>query len=202
MLTEPTVSTGNRLQEAEDEPQEGDQRLRISNRDDFSEIFRRFYAPLVRYARGITGDVALAEDVVQEVFTKLWKDRMQITVEVSLNALLYTMTRNRALNVNRRKQKIASDIRPEDVNERRGDEPSAEERLGVENLRRQLYDWIEDLAPRRKEAFMLSRYHGLAHSEIATIMGLSKRTVDTHILLALRELRGRLDELTDEDPLP
>lgn len=187
------------MQESDDESHESGQRPRISHREDFAEIFRRFYAPLVRYARGITGDVALAEDVVQDVFTKLWKDRTQITVEVSLKALLYTMVRNRALNMNRNKRKIAADVSPGGVEDRHRDEPSTDEVISAEHLQKRLYEWIGDLAPRRREAFMLSRYHGFMHSEIATIMGVSKRTVDTHILLALRELRRRLDELHNED---
>lgn len=165
----------------------------------FTGIFRHFYAPLVRYARRITGDAASAEDVVQDVFTKLWADRGRITIEVSLKAFLYTMVRNRSLNVNRRTRRIASDVTVADLRDRYETEPASEEALTAEDLQQRLYLWIEDLPPRRREAFMLSRYNDLTHSEIAAIMGVSKRTVDTHILLALRELRRRLDELQTED---
>ena len=66
-------------------------------------------------------------------------------------------------------------------------------------LQRSIHGWIQELPPRRAEAFALSRYNGFSHDEIATIMGVSKRTVETHILLALRELRARLDALRQED---
>lgn len=187
------------MQESAEESQEAEWGPRIDDAEDFTEVFREFHAPLVRYARGIVGEDASAEDVVQEVFAKLWEDRQTITVEASLQGLLYTMVRNRALNANRKKKNTAENTPPQDIDERQQGEPRADEELSTENLRERLSDWIEGLSPRRKEAFVLSRYHGLSHSEIASIMGISKRTVDKHIELALRELRRRLDTLKDED---
>lgn len=200
-LTERSVSTDKSLPNIDAEAPDGD-RLQTASPEDFTAIFRQFYAPLVRYARGITGNESLAEDVVQDVFAKLWADRKQTTITMSLSALLYTMVRNRALNMNRRTKKIATGVAPTDVEARRDRAPALDDVLAAERLQERLYDWIQDLAPRRKEAFMLSRYHGLMHSEIATIMGISKRTVNTHILLALKELRRRLDDLQKEDPSP
>lgn len=171
----------------------------IRDREDFSGTFREFYKPLVRYARGITKDTAQAEDVVQDVFATLWEKRREMTVERSLKALLYTMVRNRALNTTRRENTVASDFEPEELDERRAGQPTADEQLEADALRQRLHRWIQDLAPRRKEAFMLSRFHDLTHREIAAIMDISKRTVDKHIGLALKELRRRLDELKNED---
>jgi RNA polymerase sigma-70 factor (family 1) len=173
-----------------------------ADRAAFTKIFRHFYAPLVRYARRLTGSAALADDVLQDVFAKLWEDRQRLAIRVSLKALLYTMVRNRALNLNRRKQWAASDAAAAEAFDRHGAEPAGEQALTAEDLRRHLYRWIDDLPPRRREAFTLSRYHGLSHREIAGIMGVSERTVDTHILLVLRELRRRLDDLQNEGTPP
>lgn len=190
------------MQESDEESQDAGWEPRIDDPEDFTEVFREFYAPLVRYARGITEEVVSAEDVVQEVFTKLWEDRQTITVETSLKALLYTMVRNRALNANRKKKNAAQNTRPRDMDDRQKGEPGADEKLSTENLRHRLSKWIEDLPPRRKEAFVLSRYHGLSHDEIAGIMDVSKRTVDTHIVHALQDLRRRLDNLKNDDDSP
>lgn len=190
------------MQEPNDASHEGDRHPRIRGREEFADVFRTYHVPLVRYARGITEDLATAEDVVQDVFTKLWQDRKELTVEVSLKGLLYTMVRNRALNANRDRQKVARDVNLEDMDERHRSEPATDEVLSAEHLQERIRDWVDDLAPRRKEAFLLSRYHGFTHKEIASIMGVAKRTVDTHILLALKELRERLDELSNENPSP
>lgn len=185
--------------DAENKPAEREQRLCIGDGATFTDVFRQFYRPLVRFARSITGDTASANDVLQDVFLKLWEDREQLTVKVSLKSLLYTMVRNRALNQNRKTQRIATDIQVENLHHR-DNAPSEAGRVDADDLQRHIYRWIDDLPPRRAEAFTLSRYHGLKHSEIATIMGISERTVDTHILLALRTLRQRLDLLQNQDP--
>jgi len=177
---------------------ETSQWLRRADRDAFTEVFRAFYVPLVRYAQRITGDAASASDVLQDVFLKLWEDRATLTVKVSLKALLYTMVRNRALNQHRRTRRIATDVILEDLLDEQAQAPAPEQNLAAQNLQAHLHRWINELPTRQAEAFTLSRYHGLKHSEIAAIMGISVRTVDTHILLALRELRHRLDTLQDE----
>ena len=158
-------------------------------------VYHAYRAPLVGYAHRLTGDVAAAHDVVQDVFVKLWERRDTLTVEASLKALLYTMTRNRALNDRRRRAHIASGVEPEGLAEREGTSPAPDAALQGEDLARHLRRGIEALPPRRAEAFTLSRFHGLSHEEIAGVMGLSVRTVDTHIVHALRDLRARLDAL-------
>lgn len=174
----------------------------VTDRESFAMVFRRYYAPLVRYAGRITGDAASAADVLQDVFLKLWEDRGRLTIEVSLKAMLYTMVRNRALNMNRARKWVARDVTVEEVLEHGGAEPTGERVMTAEDLQQHLHRWIEELPARRREAFTLSRFHGLMHREIAGIMGVSERTVDTHIVLALRELRRRLDELQDEGTSP
>jgi RNA polymerase sigma-70 factor (family 1) len=174
----------------------------VKDRESFAAVFRRYYAPLVRYAGRITGDAALAADVLQDVFLKLWEDRGRLTIEVSLKAMLYTMVRNRALNVNRREKRVAREVVVEEVLERRGAEPAGESAMTAAELQQHLHRWIEELPARQREAFTLSRFHGLMHCEIAGIMGISERTVDTHIVLALRKLRRRLDELQNEGTSP
>lgn len=199
---EAVALTNPRVQDSVDTLSELGRRLRHSDRTAYAEIFRRLHGPLVRYAKRITHDEAAAYDVLQDVFMKLWEDRMTLTVRVSLQALLYTMTRNRAFNSLRRNKWISTDTAVEDVRDRYEVAPASEDHLAAEDLRRHLNHWIDELPVRRAEAFVLSRNHGLKHSEIAAIMEVSERTVDTHILLALKDLRGRLDALQREGRQP
>ena len=170
----------------------------LADGETFARVFRRYHAPLVRYAHGLVG--SQAADAVQDVFLKLWRERAQIEVDTSLQALLYTMVRNRALNLIRRDRRLAPDVAPSDVLAAAVVPPP------VEGEARELADhlsrWIADLPGRRREAFVLSRYHDLSHAEIARVMQLSVRTVDTHIVHALRELRRRLDELQHQGTAP
>lgn len=148
------------------------------------EAFDLFHDPLYRYAAGIVSRED-ALDVTQEVFVQLWEMREALAIRVSLQSLLYRMTRNRALNVRRKLKRV----------ELPGELPDAPvfEPESTEALQRAMRKWLAELPPRRAEAFTLSRYHDLSHEQISRIMGLSVRTVQTHVVHALRDLRGKLD---------
>ena len=199
---EAVALTNQRVEDSVDTLSELSRRLRHSDRAAFAELFRHLHTPLVRYALRITGDEAAAYDVLQDVFMKLWEDCETLTVKVSLKAMLYTMVRNRALNSLRRKKWIATDAAVEEARDRQEAAPAGDDLLAARDLRRHLQTWIDMLPERRAEAFVLSRQHGLKHSEIAAIMQVSERTVDTHILLALKDLRRRWDALESEGMQP
>ncbi len=171
--------------------QELAQRLADSDADAYTELYRRMEKPLVRYIQRITRDTSAAYDVLQDVFMKLWEDRATLEVRVSIKALLYTMSRNRALNMNRQKTYMARVTVGTEMPVPHAVDPQSDEALVAKDLAKYLHQWINELPPRRAEAFVLSRYHGLKHSEISDIMELSERTVNTHILHALRDLRKR-----------
>lgn len=168
-------------------------RLRASDRDAYASVFRALHVELLRYAWRFTRDEHAARDVVQDVFLKLWRVRETLTPERSLKALLYTMTRNLALNHNRARQSHAEPT--EDTSAWAGERPDEAESLDAALLDAHLQIWIAALPDRRREAFLLSRYQGLSHAEIAHVMGLTPRTVNTHIVLALKDLRARLSAL-------
>ncbi len=168
----------------------------------FARLFRHYHAPLARYAQRITGEASLAADVLQDVFMKLWERRTTLEATTSVQALLYTMVRNRALKVHRRAKWAAPDVDVADAADTTQAVASSAAQLAADDLQRHVRRWINDLPPRRAEAFTLSRYHNLSYKEIARIMGVSERTVETHILLALRELRLRLDQLENKDLSP
>lgn len=172
-------------------------RLSKSDHVAYEQIYRHMHQPLYRYAFKITNDEGLTFDVLQDVFMKLWEKRQQIEIRHSLKALLYTMTRNQALNVLRRRGRMASEIEPEYMEMIQGSD-EIELNLNAAQLDKHLKNWICALPPRRAEAFMLSRFHGLSNSEVGEIMQLSKRTVETHIVHALRFLRSKYNQLTAE----
>ena len=166
-------------------------RLRRADQQAYTELFQATYDALYRYAWYFTHDQEAAYDVLQDVFLKLWQVRDRIDPKRSLKALLYQMTRNTALNHMRHAKRHAADALDEMLHEP-AETPQPADALDGSALEDQVRAWIEELPARRREAFMLSRYQGLSHAEIARIMDLTPKTVNNHIVLALQHLRGRL----------
>jgi len=163
-------------------------RLVDSDRSALDELFREMFNKLVGYAWKYTGQKDSASDVVQEAFIKLWRIRKDLNPGESVKAYLYSMVRNLSLNYLRDNSKLQTGLNLVDLNRQPvtpdTDEEDASKRTKM-NLIRQ---WISELPERQQEAFILSRFEGLDHEEISHVMNVSPRTVNNHIMQALKNL--------------
>jgi len=168
-------------------------RVRDGDREAFRVLLDRHWAPLVRYARGFLDHQDDAEDVVQETFVRLWKQREAWTPSGALGSYLYRITRNLCLNLCRDRASRERQAVRDAVEFRYGAAPpTPEEQFVGSSLRAQVECAIAALSVRRREIFVLSRFHGLTHGEIAESMGLSAQTVANQMSQALAELRSSL----------
>ena len=191
----PSVETGPRLRsmavQPPDSPRALARRIRDSDTLAFEAFFRTHHAPLVRYAEGIVKDPAEARDLAQDAFVRIWEGRERIDPERSLESLAYRTVRNLCLN-RVRDRKNRETLLAE------GYEPPAraptgpDDALGQARLAAHLERWIDALPERQREALRLSRFSGLSHEEVAEAMGVSARTVNTHLVRALRTIRDRV----------
>lgn len=166
-------------------------RLRQSDREAYAAVFDAMHAPLFRYVRSITNDASAARDITQDVFVKLWESRRSLDPDQSLKAYLYRTARNRAYNHERNRR-----TRTDKEDDVRADSPAQpaphtapDEAVDARMLDRRLRRWVDDLPDRQREALSLSRFEGLSHEAIAEIMDISPRTVNNHIVRALKSLR-------------
>lgn len=166
-------------------------RLRQSDRQAYTHVFETTYDTLWRYAWYFTHDEDAAYDVLQDVFLKLWQIRARIDPSKSLKALLYQMVRNTALNRLRHDKRHAAEAL-DDILFEPASTAVTDVDVETQSLEQMMRRWVDELPTRRREAFMLSRYQGLSHAEIADIMALTPKTVNNHIVLALQHLRSRL----------
>ncbi|MCH8123682.1 MAG: RNA polymerase sigma-70 factor [Bacteroidetes bacterium] len=172
--------------------------LRNSDRRSYTALFDATYDALHRYGMYILQDRSAASDILQDVFLKLWQIRSNIDPERSLRALMYQMVRNYALNHERqRRRHFAEELEADHPSV--GFDTMTDERLDADSLGKHLTHWIEEMPARRREAFLLSRYEGLTHEEIAALMDLAPKTVNNHIVLALQHLRQQMQEIEDRD---
>lgn len=155
---------------------------------------------LVQFAARILDGNADPQDVVQEAFIRLWTHRERWGTDGSVRALLYTVTRNAALDERRRQARSDRAVL-------RADMPTAEpvpsERAVADELRRAAAEAVSLLPPKRQEVFRLAREEGLTYAEISAVMGVSPQTVANQMSLALSDLRHALKlHLVEEDRSP
>lgn len=169
-------------------------RLKASDREAYAELFEEMYESLFRYVRSITSDAEAARDVTQDVFIRLWDARESLSASRSLEAYLYRMARNRAYNYERDRRTRTE--KEDEVRDRSAAQPSPpsqpDAEAAAQRLENRLQRWIGDLPERQREALVLSRFEDLSHDEIADVMDISPRTVNNHIVRALKHLRGRI----------
>lgn len=167
----------------------------------FDSLFRAMYPKLYFYAHSLTGSDSDADDVVEEVFVDLWKRREEIDFGDRIEGFLFRAVYTRSINMLRRRNVGRARIESLNaINEKRmemaatdSDDPvrSMENR----DLRAMLDEAICELPDKCRQVFNMSYMSGMRNSEIAGKMGLSVRTVESHIFRALRYLRGRLGDM-------
>jgi len=162
--------------------------IKNSNQGVFELVFNYYYSGLVIYADQIIKDTAISEDIVQSVFMKLWETRESIEIR-SFRSYFIQCVKNRCIDHLRNQQvKHRFDNRIPDA-----DHLVMEEDLWTKNeLAELIQNAVDDLAPRCREIFWMSRYENLKVAEIAEKLDISKRTVETQISKALKILRVKL----------
>jgi len=170
------------------------ERLGSGDEAAFERIFRRLSEPVFRFVCGMVQDEALAHDITQDTFAKLWSIRDRMEAVESLRAYVFQMARHRVYN-HQRDQQVRRDNQTE-LQEAHPDAapPSPDNTLDADMLRSLLERWIDDLPDRQREALTLRRQKDLSHDEIAEIMDIAPSTVNNHIVRAMKALRSRLRE--------
>ena len=163
--------------------------MKIADNDSsaFNILFRHYYPKTVIFLSSIVHDENAAEDLAQDIFLKIWTSRTILPTIRNFGSWLYIMARNTALMQLRKKR---PSISIEDleiiINE------FVEEHCGETMTRETIHKAVENMPPRRKEIYILSREQGLSNEEIAKKLHIEKKTVENHLNLALKEIRNIL----------
>lgn len=161
----------------------------------FRQLFDELYGPLLAFARALTREHAVAEDLVQEAFVRLWDWRARLDEQTPPRAWLFRTVRNLALNTRRdstTRERLLGDPLIGDSAAVPRAEVAADVQVEAGELQQRLSTFVTELPPRQREALLLSRVEGLSHAEAATVMGCAPRTVNNHLVAALSTLRRRL----------
>jgi RNA polymerase sigma-70 factor (ECF subfamily) len=160
----------------------------------FEAIFRRLSEPIFRFVCGMVQDESLAHDLTQDTFARLWSVRDRMDDVDALRPYVYQIARNRVYN-QQRDAKVRRDNRAhlQDTHSN-SQPPSPDTTLDVDMLRSMIEQWIDELPDRQQEALTLRRQDHLSHDEIAEVMGISPKTVNNHLVRAMKTLRRRLHD--------
>lgn len=155
----------------------------------FALFYSRNFSKLILEAEKHVRDAHVAEEIVQDIFFKIWEDKNLLVNIGSIRSYLYRSVVNASINhinrknnIERHHQKIAETISPEDV-----DLIDEQNELIV-----LIHQEIERLPDKCRNVFKLSRLEGLKYKEIALQLGISEKTVENHMSNALKILRARV----------
>ena len=162
--------------------------LKKGDHDSYEALFRMYYGKFVSFVDCIIKDRDAAKDIVQEAFMKVYSRRESLREDLSIDNILYVIVKRLMLNFFRSHREHESLSGKAD----QGFMPDA---LGVEDvvIANEYMSTVQSVVARmpaqRQKVYLLSRRQGLSNKEIAERMGLSIRTVDRHISLALSQIR-------------
>ena len=174
-------------------------RVRAGDPEVLRTLLTRHLTQLRRYAEGLLDRPEDAEDVVQEAFVRLWEKRETWRIESSVRAILFTLTRNAAVDLLRRKRRETQlpDGWAETIPSF-GPSPLHQALEGELTLMAE--DAVSRLPPRRQEVFRLIREGGLSYKEVATALEIAPQTVANLMALALSDLRLSLKAILKPRP--
>ncbi len=157
----------------------------------FEALFFRYKDRVYSTAFFYTQHEAIAEDVVQDVFIRVWKNRHKLTGINGFSSWIYTITRNRSLTA---LQKIAREgkKRKELISRLPARVEDAENRIQEDYMETLLEHALARLSPQQRKVFELSRLQGHSRDEVAEELNLAPATVSVHLTLALRSVKSFL----------
>lgn len=162
----------------------------------FERLFKDHFKSLHAYAYTFLKDDEQAEEVVQNVFCRVWEKRDQLKTDGSIKAYLYRAVHNESLNyLKHQKVRASFGVYYADEMEQNtgGDEPASKKLMAAE-LQRHIEKAMSELPEQCRIIFQLSRFEQLKYQQIADQMGLSIKTIENQMGKALRVMRQKLAE--------
>lgn len=172
-------------------------KIQNGDKDGFEALYRFYYPRLLKLAFRYNSSKVVAEDLVHNVFHNIWKNRNSIKKNGKLRAYLYTSVRNQSLKyLNRDESQKYTIIN--DLSFLESKETTPLERIGGKEFEKAVEKAINKLPDKRREVFLMSRNDNLTYKEIAEVLDISVKTVETQMSRSLKHLRKELARFLPE----
>jgi RNA polymerase sigma-70 factor (ECF subfamily) len=154
---------------------------------DFEHIFRTQFPVLCNVAFNIIKNQKAAEDIVQDIFLRLWKNKDKLEAIDNYRAYLYRSTTNACIDhLKQNKQKVSLSV------QHVGSSAASDHILAEKDLQQSIEKALDLLPPKYRAIFVLSRHEGMKYREIAEYLEISVKTVENQMGIALCKLRDAL----------
>lgn len=155
----------------------------------YKKYSRRLYGFVFRYIKQEED----TEEIVQEVFINIWKSRDKINVYSSFESFLFTIAHNATVNLLKKSATEQKYVEHLKSLQRIEESYELTDEIHYNELKQKFQGVLNELSPRQKEIFQLSREEGLSNKEIAEKLGISLQTVKNHLVTTLSFLKNKLD---------
>lgn len=160
--------------------------------DSFKYFFDRYYSDLCNFVHVYLHNQVLAEEIVQDIFVFFWENREKLKINTSVKAFLFSASKFKSLNLlrdNKTKRRIVEIIGKTEPFQTTEEDSSY---IDTDEFKKILDLAIDQLAPKCREIFLLSKRKDLTNNEIAAQLGISVKTVENQMTIALKKLREYL----------
>lgn len=164
-------------------------RLKSGDSLAYEQLMDSFYHKLCAYALTLTNDFTRAEDIVQNVFVKVWVLRKNLNINLDLKPYLYRSVYNEFIDEYRKNRKI---IYLEKKHIEAVDLVVENEKLNIDEMMKIVNKEIDNLPPKCKNIFVLNKKEGLSHDEISEHLNISVKTIEGHMTRAFKILNIKL----------
>lgn len=171
-------------------------RLIDGDEDAFCELYAAYKNRLLYFAMKFVKSREFAEDIFQDAFTVVWQSRRFINPDASFSSYLYTIVRNRILN-QLRDMSNEDQLKEHILSQAVDASNDTKSEILLNDLKEIIGRALEQLTPRQREVFKMSRDLQMSHKEIADALGVSVNTVQEHISVSLKVIRSYLTKYSD-----
>ena len=166
----------------------------------FRQIFDALFSNLTKFSFSFVHSKEAATEIVDELFVQLWVKRADIMKINDLRVYLYTATKNASLNYITKKAKQIELEPYENLQVQMTDVVSPEQIMITKEMLQKIKEAVDSLPPRCKLIFKFVREDGLSYSEVAEILGLSIKTIDAQMVIAVSRIRAKLMNVVETTP--
>lgn len=166
-------------------------RVKMGNARSFRLLYYKYSPKVFRFAFSYFKSKEKSEEIVQEAFLRIWRDRNNLNPDLSFNSYLLTISKNLIVDCVR-KNSVESFFKSSLIRKWESSNNYVENEVVTNELKEVVNEAINNLPSKRRRIFTLVRYENLSYSEISKRLGVSKKTIESQMTKAQKSIRNYL----------